>query len=65
MNRAEAVLTDELTALLCNHYGRELPVVSTGGSMGGLAALAYCRRAAKTPVGCVANCPVCDLVSNL
>ena len=38
------------------------PVISTGGSMGGLSALVYTRYARITPSACAANCPVCDLV---
>lgn len=37
------------------------PVISVGGSMGGLSALIYSRYSRHKPVGCVANCPVCDL----
>ncbi len=61
MNDDAAALTDELIAVLTGRYG-DLPVVSTGGSMGGQAALTYMARAAKTPVACAANCPVCDLL---
>ncbi len=39
----------------------DAPVISTGGSMGGLSALIYCRYARRTPDACFANCPVCDL----
>ena len=39
----------------------DLPIVSTGLSMGGLSALVYMVYARRTPVACVANCPVCDL----
>lgn len=38
------------------------PVISTGGSMGGLSALIYTRYTKRTPAACAANCPVCDLV---
>lgn len=60
MNEDEAKLTDELVRVLCKHYGEDLRVASTGGSMGGMAALTYCCKASKTPAVCVANCPVCD-----
>ena len=40
---------------------KDLPVVSTGGSMGGLSALLYARYSARRIAACVANCPVCDL----
>ena len=47
-------------------YGLDesIPFVSTGGSMGGLACIVYTKYAKRTPVGCVANCPVCDLPSH-
>lgn len=38
------------------------PVLSYGGSMGGLSALIYTLYAKRTPVACACNCPVCDLV---
>jgi pimeloyl-ACP methyl ester carboxylesterase len=54
---------DRLVEVLLARNGLPLstPVISTGGSMGGLGALLYCRAAAHTPAACVANCPVCDL----
>lgn len=63
MNRQAVEYTDELVDVLLQHYGLpdSLPVVSTGGSMGGMSALVYTRYAGRTPVACVANCPVCDL----
>ncbi len=39
-----------------------IPIVSMGGSMGGQSALVYTVYAKRTPVSCVANCPVCDVV---
>jgi dipeptidyl aminopeptidase/acylaminoacyl peptidase len=33
-----------------------------GQSMGGLASLVYTRYAKRTPIACISNCPVCDLV---
>ena len=63
MNRQAVALADEIVdVLIAAHQLREdLPVISTGGSMGGLSALVYTRYAKRTPVACVANCPVCDL----
>ena len=63
MNRQAVGYTDELIDVLVQHYGlpEDIPVVSTGGSMGGLSALVYTACAKRTPVACVANCPVCDL----
>ena len=63
MNRQTVDLADEIVEVLMNHYDlpETLPVISTGGSMGGLSALVYTRYARHTPAACVANCPVCDL----
>jgi hypothetical protein len=63
MNRQAVRYTDEVVRALMARYGLpdSTPVVSTGGSMGGLAALVYMRYASLTPCACVTNCPVCDL----
>lgn len=63
MNEQSVQYTDELLDVLMAHYQlpEGLPIVSTGESMGGLASLVYMLRAKRTPVACVANCPVCDL----
>ena len=63
MNRQAVSYTDEILDVLFTQYDLPdaLPVVSTGGSMGGLSALVYTMYAKRTPVACVANCPVCDL----
>lgn len=62
MNPQAVAQTDEIVDALLARVGcRDLPIVSTGGSMGGLSALVYTRYARRTPVACVANCPVCDL----
>ncbi len=63
MNAPAVRYTDEILAVLRAHHHlpEELPVVSTGGSMGGLSALVYCAYARITPIACIANCPVCDL----
>ena len=63
MNRQTAAYTDEIIDVLMDHYGLpdDLPIVSTGGSMGGQSALVYMAYASRTPVACAANCPVCDL----
>ncbi len=63
MNRAAVRLTDEIVGAVSEGLGlRGLPVLSSGGSMGGLSAIVYTAYAARTPVACVANCPVCDAV---
>ena len=64
MNSDEVRLTDEILDVLFEKYSLDdsTPIVSSGGSMGGLACIVYTKYAKRTPVGCVANCPVCDLV---
>ncbi|MBO6052496.1 MAG: hypothetical protein J6Q17_02045 [Clostridia bacterium] len=53
--------TDEILEAVFARTDGPVPVVACGGSMGGLSCLIYTRYAARTPVACVANCPVCDL----
>lgn len=62
-NKQNVSYTDEIIDVLFNEYdlSDDLPIVSVGGSMGGLSALVYMVYAKRTPVACVANCPVCDL----
>lgn len=64
MNRQGVDYTDEIIDVLMDHYGLDdnIPIVSTGGSMGGQSALTYMVYAKHTPVACVVNCPVCDTV---
>ena len=64
MNRQAVGYTDEIVDVLFDHFAlpANTPIVSTGLSMGGLASIIYCLRAKRTPIACVANCPVCDLV---
>ena len=63
MNKDEVRLADEIIDVLKAKHGLDdtTPLVTIGGSMGGLACLVYTKYAKHTPVGCVANCPVCDL----
>ena len=61
MNRQTLRFTDEIVSVLNARYGRDLPVASTGGSMGGLSAIVYTAYSEHSPIVCVANCPVCDL----
>ena len=48
-------------ALLARHSAKDIPLVSTGGSMGGLSALIYARYSAHPVAACAAKYPVCDL----
>ncbi len=61
MNKASVNMVDELTEALWDKYGKELPTVSSGYSMGGLAGLIYSRHSKHTPAVCATICPVCDL----
>ena len=63
MNRQTVDFTDEILDVLFEEYDlpENTPVVSSGGSMGGLSALVYTAYSKRTPAACVANCPVCDL----
>lgn len=67
MNPQSVAMTDEILDVLIDHYNlpESIPVVATGGSMGGLCALVYTHYAKRTPVACIANCPVCDLPYHL
>ncbi len=62
-NKQNIAYTDEIIDVLFKEYKLPdgFPIVSIGGSMGGLSALTYMAYAKRTPVACVANCPVCDL----
>jgi len=63
MNKAAVSLTDDCLDSLFEHYNltEGLPIISQGGSMGGLCALTYSVYAKRLPAGVAANCPVCDL----
>lgn len=62
MNKQEVDLTDEILDVIFEKFDlpENTPIASTGGSMGGLGAITYCAYAKRTPITCVANCPVCD-----
>lgn len=63
MNMRTVKFADELVDVLFEKYGlgENTSIVSSGGSMGGLGSIVYSRYAKRTPVSCIANCPVCDL----
>ncbi|MCQ2423475.1 MAG: prolyl oligopeptidase family serine peptidase [Clostridia bacterium] len=63
MNPQAIETTDEILDVLFEKLAlpEGTPIVSTGGSMGGMSAITYMAYAKRTPVACVANCPVCDL----
>ena len=64
MNRQAVAYTDEIVDVLLEKYqlDENIPIISTGGSMGGQSALVYCAYARRTPKACVTDCPVCDVV---
>lgn len=61
MNRASIIMIDQITEALFDKYQKQMPIASTGYSMGGLAGLIYTRYAKYTPVVCATISPVCDL----
>jgi len=63
MNDTAVRFTDDVIAAIYKKHNlaEDIPVISSGGSMGGLSALIYSRYAEKTPAACAVNCPVCDL----
>jgi len=64
MNNQAVAYTDEIIDVLIKKYDLDenISIVSTGLSMGGQSALVYTAKAKRTPVACVANCPVCDVL---
>lgn len=65
MNRQARAFVDELLDHLFDCLGnRELPLIVSGGSMGGCAALLFCRYSRYTPIACDAVWPVCDTVAH-
>lgn len=64
MNRQAVDYTDQVVDLLMEAHGcgEDIPIISTGGSMGGQSALVYMVYAKRVPAACVVNCPVCDVV---
>ncbi len=63
MNRQTVDYVDEIIDVLAEQFDLpdDIPIISTGGSMGGLCSLTYAAYAKRTPAAVVSNCPVCDL----
>ena len=63
MNRQARAMVDELVDAIYAAYGLadRIPLICTGGSMGGQASLLYTRYAKRQVSACLANCPVCDM----
>ena len=64
MNKQAVDYTEEVLDVLFEKYSLpdDLPIISMGGSMGGLSSIVYTKYAKRTPSAVIANCPVCDLV---
>lgn len=63
MNDRTVAFCERLLDVLTEKYGlHDTPLVTCGASMGGLGALIFTLKSKKTPVACITNCPVCDLV---
>ena len=61
--RTVAFVDDLIDALIARHnLDPKTPIVATGGSMGGHAALAFTMNSRHVITGCVANCAPADLV---
>ena len=63
MNLSGVRFTDAVVEAVFKGFSlpKNTPIVSTGGSMGGLSALVYPVYARRTPVAVAADSPVCDL----
>ena len=64
MNRQTRAMIDTLVDAIYAAYrlADNIPLICTGGSMGGLGSLLYTRYAKRNVSACLANCPVCDLM---
>ncbi len=63
MNKQAVDYTDEIVDVVINKYDlKDVKIISTGLSMGGLCALVYCAYSKHKVTSCIVNCPVCDLV---
>lgn len=67
MNRQTVRFVDEIVDVIIEHYNlsEDIPIVSSGVSMGGLCSLVYTCYAKRTPIRCVSHCPVCNLLYHL
>ncbi|MDR3707323.1 MAG: prolyl oligopeptidase family serine peptidase [Capsulimonadaceae bacterium] len=65
MNNETVDFVDELVECVRREYGliSANPLIATGGSMGGYAALEYAIASKLSVTACFANCPVCDLAA--
>ncbi len=63
MNKQAVEYTDECLNALMAHYElpADIPIVTTGRSMGGHQSITYTAYAKIPPIACAPICPVCDL----
>jgi len=63
MNRSARAFVDELIEAIYTYYGLDasVPLILTGGSMGGFCSLLYARYSKHSIKACQALYPVCDL----
>lgn len=63
MNRQARTLVDGIVDAVYAQFELDetIPLIATGGSMGGLSALIYTRYARRSVSACLATYPVCDL----
>jgi dipeptidyl aminopeptidase/acylaminoacyl peptidase len=60
--KARAMIDDLVDAVYAKwQFPASLPLIATGGSMGGQGALLYTRYARRKIAACYANCPAADL----
>jgi hypothetical protein len=64
MNKKAVMIVDLITKSIYRAFGlsENVPLLSTGRSMGGLSALVYSAYGYKKPAACYAFAPVCDLL---
>jgi dienelactone hydrolase len=63
-NKGVVRIADLVIDALIKHYGlpADIPVVSTGGSMGGLGTFMFTEGSRHNVVGCMAACPCYDII---
>lgn len=62
MNKGSVRIADAVTDALLEKYGlKDVPIVVSGGSMGGLGAIIYAIESRQKITACVAACPCCDV----
>ncbi|MCC7145548.1 MAG: prolyl oligopeptidase family serine peptidase [Phycisphaeraceae bacterium] len=63
MNRQARAFIDDLvdSVYAFYHLDDSVPLITTGGSMGGFSSLLYTRYARRRPTACLALFPCCDL----